>query len=943
MSSAPPAHAPIHGPLSCTLCGTVIGTGFLTARPRLPARSDAEKMELILDILHRLRLPLYEFLRLAFAPHRQHVGEGRNRTHAQAVSSFLGGRDDVSVRAIVQQIYDHHDSQPVGHAVDVERKMARAQLLDWAYDVTVDQFAREATALTDIRTGDFLRMSKAKTSWDRIHEFSLVSIRDNIALTAPHIWRSFLMLATPTRTLRAAHDVGAVHNDPTKPTPALSAESRAEATSKRRHEPWIIALFAIAMLMVSRNLHVNFFQKVISVWLFANSAPYDMYGILCRFGLALSYSGTLGIMRRLAHDSGQKARLLAHSGPFGIIYDNINRLRRRYTALFGQQDEMQNGTASIIMRMVNFVWTAVDLRSYFRARSEHRRAALSLSELEARIPTEHLKRIFIAHSLDILVQHTPSLSVYHDRVMEMFRVDLALNRLHAHQPTEYYPMATSDCNVGTTPGTRDALDDIFVRQLEMDPRVVANLLRIVCGDQGSIEKLRTLKRYLQSCPHGYAQYDWVYPLVQLWHMGWADMARVLKTHWGADESDESGFNAIIQAIGSKVKKKDRPDHRPTLRLMTQTLHGDILSCWRQVLSTDDLDVYFTSHSIGFPELVKLAELLHSRYLSSAAEERARAGGELRDPDLTTGPTANGKRSAAQPTDAKNPNEHRASSSRPSRSLGDGVLADWMLRLRDCLLQIEFQYAVADGDIGRVLAVISVWVFMFAGCGATKYTTELVELICQLEYELPPELRDSILGNWLANPTGRSGGWVPLDLMLERLIRMLKKLADRRDTTFGADFYRRVVSPNIRGLLRVKDDLRAALGIGPRSKRHGSQNDSAVQVALALFNTEHHLPHFCEGRGDGTTARNDFQTGHARLREGRLAEIIQTSLYNIPPSGQEMPLHDDVSEGAGTEDEESDSDFNDENSDSSGDSSFSVEESSDESDIDADGDTNMRNV
>jgi hypothetical protein len=107
---------------------------------------------------------------------------------------------------------------------------------------------------------------------------------------------------------------------------------------------------------------------------------------------------------------------------------------------------------------------------------------------------------------------------------------------------------------------------------------------ILGRDQSTVEKIRILKRFLADCTHGYSQYGWVLPLIQLWHMGWADLERVLFTHWGSDSGDDIGdistFRAVNILLGQKVKDMKRLDNYPAQGLIFDNLKLEILDCWK---------------------------------------------------------------------------------------------------------------------------------------------------------------------------------------------------------------------------------------------------------------------------------------------------------------------------------------------------------------------------
>ena len=56
------------------------------------------------------------------------------------------------------------------------------------------------------------------------------------------------------------------------------------------------------------------------------------------------------------------------------------------------------------------------------------------------------------------------------------------------------------------------------------------MIIIIVGDQSTVEKIYTLKKFLNKCPHGYARYGWILPLIQLWHLGWSNLERIPSTY-----------------------------------------------------------------------------------------------------------------------------------------------------------------------------------------------------------------------------------------------------------------------------------------------------------------------------------------------------------------------------------------------------------------------------
>jgi hypothetical protein len=123
---------------------------------------------------------------------------------------------------------------------------------------------------------------------------------------------------------------------------------------------------------------------------------------------------------------------------------------------------------------------------------------------------------------------------------------------------------------------------------------------------------------------------------------------------------------------------------------------NLLQSFRVYLGTDNLEEYFTSHPTDIEDLLKLSSKLVTRYLTTEASERALYG------DGSHGFAIGSPWPKSADVIAGSDSE---SEDEPLE--GDQILANTILRMRDSMLHYEFQFAIADGDIGRALNVMAV--------------------------------------------------------------------------------------------------------------------------------------------------------------------------------------------------------------------------------------------
>lgn len=342
----------------------------------------------------------------------------------------------------------------------------------------------------------------------------------------------------------------------------------------------------LLMILNARNLQCNAFQKMMAVWLFSHRAAHGVYDILSRMGLSVSYTTMLKMLEKLADSAQATVRMEALLQAFMLAYDNINRKRVVYDPELGDADQMDSGTAAAFILLQDCdPAKALDMAALEQARSTQQRKELSAQVLHRRIDWGHLDNVMAVHTASFLVQHIDSLSHLRDPLNARLRTTLKKHRMPKGRRTKAFPLGTSNHDEGSTNGNKNVIDDLMIRQLGLKKEIIARIITIIGGDQSTVEKIRTLKRFLEECPHGYSSYGWVLPLIQLWHMGWADLERVLATHWGvaSDLTDMSTFSFINELIGGKVKNVKRPDFYPAQALVFDTLRAEVLDCWRYAI------------------------------------------------------------------------------------------------------------------------------------------------------------------------------------------------------------------------------------------------------------------------------------------------------------------------------------------------------------------------
>lgn len=147
------------------------------------------------------------------------------------------------------------------------------------------------------------------------------------------------------------------------------------------------------------------------------------------------------------------------------------------------------------------------------------------------------------------------------------------------------------------------------------------------------------------------------------------------------------------------------------------------------------------------------------------------------------------------------------------------------------------------------------------------------MICRLELESSPALRDTILKTMLVNLSGRAGAFSAADLMQEFFNRLLEAIVDKKGVEYGDQFIRNVISRNLHHFARIKLDLREGIGLTKRSGRHSAPHLNPE--ITTLLKTYHESELHCRrpGRVYKDIDKDDFQRGVSKLSNGKLKKWI----------------------------------------------------------------------
>ncbi|KEP49079.1 hypothetical protein V565_108710 [Rhizoctonia solani 123E] len=831
---------------------------------------------------------------------------------------------------------------------------ARQGLEEWMVRGTLAIVDREAAKLCEPNTG---LPRGVGANWNTFDSFSLEQNQKRIMAMAPVIWILLSTVAFNRQSDNLGLDKSATLSpagDEMDVDPAGPVETEHEAEHERlerdRRNPSIGVTMAVFMLIVFRNQAVNLFQHVLGVFLFACNAPKSLFLVLCRFGITSAHStihALLGRLGKSAYDTladlGRKAYDSTSDATrepqeyFALLFDNINKYRLARKQTVASKNEMQNGTAATVVALEDVRPNAFDPQPYLENLAKQERRQLTTEQLYEDIDHLHLRKAGTAMILRLMVTHITTLSTLSPAV-ELWVKENCSRRPLRLRKSRTYPMGTSGIDESTASGGSDVLEDLS-DQMKMEPGWFEKLLIMVCGDWLSVDRLRRARIFKSKDTNAYEQRQWALPIIQLWHMKWAYLKVIYKTHWSENSGPDVTVNLRhgLEALNrnfNHIKCDFYPGHEG-VRTVFDTL---VLTCLLAAVefnifgttpapptaesndtfthTLSDLNKYFAPggsyYNCSLDVLIELAETVYDNYFTTSS---ALGAGYMNTEELTSEQISaflsqQMERLSTQSTADTQPHEDDGSDDTasshmgsdihietglPKHLLGDTALCNTILLIRDCFWYLEFATSVTEGDIGRVFDIIKVLRFSFWGGGASNYGNELLEMACNYFYEFPEDLQAAILDNYLVNTSGLPNHWHELDLLQEHYNLWIKRVFNKKNSVFDSNFLRLSVSVNVAGFGRLRDKLFHMIGLSRVTTGRSLPDYQSDINVLATHYRQNGLFKFERGRSQAFTANDIFAAGYDKLKTSALSKFLDrtsydpTLIHENPP--EEQLVHD----------------------------------------------------
>ncbi|KAJ7020892.1 hypothetical protein C8F04DRAFT_1224175 [Mycena alexandri] len=835
---------------------------------------------------------LGDFLSTLFHHHRRSDGpDPRTPRHKATVTSFLQGASACKMSDIITLIYDHPQSRPKRkqaeqlalafspHAPLSDIRSARPCLSAWATRTVGDEAYRRVGRLAQ-KSDDPVSRTHIRASTNGRKEGTRVATWDDMNFTIQGLADQYRegdsLVWYLTECFAAPRVKGKV------------------VIRKRRPHP-VIQVGAISSFVLSRNSYASGDLALpLGIWHFICKSHVDVKRVYSRFGSIVSDSTARNALNsmsaaslRTLQESVRDATARGES-EWGKILDNVQQHSPVYEHGLGRENQLKVGTACTAFRYDDCEPGAFDAQDHIdRVLAEDRKNMTTESILKS-IDWDHNDRITDLHFVRVLAEFSPHLSHLSAEISELFRTVLAIYRIRVTKKT-VQNLSTNSEREMTSQGMQRGRGD-FDKQMGIEPSKCDNLLDWIRGDGGSHATLMNLKKYLGVEPNIYESCRNVISTPETWHTKATDLNSCASNHYGpAASKDPSSLSRSSNATNMKRPTDlKKCDFYPTSRSMTMIWEARVLDCWRLILGIDsDIHTHFQELSAidclpTLDDLLEHAADLRRRFASQAAYDLALSKAEY---DGET-PSAKAPRGSpwvshtshhdTPPPPPPKPNEGPKVHTETPEFDGDRVFSNAILFLMEFGWWIELNYAIPEGDIGRVLEILKIFIFTFAGTSNHNYMRYMLDLYALLQFECSPKLKRALLNNWLISLRGILGTFIEGDLMQEHYNRWLEDMVRRRGGDFDDKFYRETISPNVQHFLEMKENVESAFELKRRGKAHTSPHlRDETRILLRMYEEEE-LHSFRSKRSMGHAAVNRFDRGYQRLQAGKLAEFLTDS-------------------------------------------------------------------
>ncbi|KAK0123584.1 hypothetical protein ONS96_000425 [Cadophora gregata f. sp. sojae] len=540
----------------------------------------------------------------------------------------------------------------------------------------------------------------------------------------------------------------------------------------------------------------NYIQSYLDLYLLGSGVKRRVVEVLSGLGICHSYQTGNTTMKELAALAKTRLPPLGRNPQSIIVYDNINFQDNKRDEVLGHVKTQEAMTTAAIIICPEIPITGL-------TQSMHNPTvplawkdivfSPGISGLDYPLPLdtvlplppdstyhqslsqsigERITRFLIADAIRDL-HPTAVRTIFQDKT-SLFPSMPELDLLPVRR-TEYYQFGAIFENEGTLAGTMGVHDNIFQRQLHLDPdKDFESRLWLLHGDQLTAHHIRSVKDEQRYAEKTYDRRNWHLGISAWFHIQYNLGLSLIRTHWTTAPGTSGGEHTILGDMtswGRTAMARDSPKHYVLDALLPHSFKARVLAILYTLLSKDHHGKY-TETDFSRREAYDniLSSLTPDAFLAHIESIRLQAFTRL---------AWDGKR----PDGTKH---------------GDPGFTTMCRYLQEIELFLTVKWGVKHGDIGMLRRCVDPLIVNFLGTHQTNYAYEMFHYRWLLKDGVcTPELQRAILASGLVNWEGRRTGFKPTDLCLEHLNGAIKiEMKCYRNSTHNTDItFNRVCTTN----------------------------------------------------------------------------------------------------------------------------------------------------
>lgn len=522
----------------------------------------------------------------------------------------------------------------------------------------------------------------------------------------------------------------------------------------------------------------------------------------------------------MAENNKRKLRLLARIGGLKADIDNVNQKVTAHEGPGTRESVMDNSTSGFVCPLVGLPEGMVQIPREWR--DETKRCNLSPRNLGPSGPALDTMSKLRQHFIEEGVLRCLQLRAQIETKFPKKEVWVLYPN-----PSVIFPLALMAANQASVEGNLDVIKEILNQEFGYSNQELMEGLFIVSGDQMLVGRVRMIQM-LRECDVPGEDFRFILPGLGPLHTLMNFLKMTLKTFLGPKDGSEIGS---LYAMNKKLRR--------------QNIDEECTNLWACMDFVKD-----AGEACTLALLARVSNCLNcAEFSGKVRAKRIDLAGLLVEVDgLLEYSHVEVMRSE--------PQEKR-----------DMVLENILLFVRTSWEARAFYKSLRGGDVGAIEHIMQIWGPQFVGARQMNYADALMDIRVGMveDGELDERLKKIVKANWVINPWGRSGKFLALDEFMEEIVRNLKDLYNPGAKVLD-NFTREVTARNVVFLMRIKEEVRVAMGERRRGGHHVKQDRSGDVIALADHLLLEDVVHFIPGRGGKEVSDLEIE-GYERMNEG----------------------------------------------------------------------------